>query len=138
MDRFKGTRGKPEAERAAPARPAQSPVEPEPEGFEIVEVAPAEFGAELEAGDEVVVVDTRQPWDYQALHIPGAVSIPLSQLPARYNELAPDDNIVLYCYHGFTSQDGAAFLMQHGYKRVRSLTGGFTQWAGEGRPTERE
>lgn len=121
-----------ETTAARPSAPART--EPEPQVIEIEEVTPAEFDAELASGSDVVVVDVRQPWDYRIRHIPGARSIPLNMLPARHTELAPDQNIVLYCYHGITSLDGAAFLMERGFKQVRSLSGGFTQWAAERRP----
>ncbi|HBY98577.1 MAG: rhodanese-like domain-containing protein [Ardenticatenaceae bacterium] len=137
FDRLKDTLGKkPEEEQRSAPRPTGVPAaEPEPEGIEVAEVTPAEFEAELANGSKVMVVDVRQQWDYRARHIPGAILMPLNSLPARYTELPPDRDIVLYCYHGITSLDGAAFLMERGFKRVRSLSGGFTQWAVEGRPT---
>lgn len=138
LDRFKSANRKEDR----PATPtAASPSQPEasmPAMPEIVEITTNEFAGELEQGNDILVVDVRMPWDYQVSHIPGAISIPLATLPQRYSELPTDRDIVLYCYHGFSSQDGTAFLMQRGYTRVRSLIGGFTQWAAEGRPSTSE
>jgi rhodanese-related sulfurtransferase len=116
---------------------APPPAAPTLEPITIVEVTSTTLAAELEQGAPVRVIDVRMPWDYAAMHMPGAVSIPLNSLPANLDKLAPSDNLVLVCYHGISSQDGAAFLLEQGYTTVRSMRGGFTQWAAEGRPTEK-
>lgn len=138
LDSLKKALNKQEPSEAAPTPPpAAATPQPAPPPIEIVEVTPDELAAEMEAGSRVRVIDVRMPWDYAGMHIPGAESIPLNSLPASLDRLGQEDNLVLVCYHGFSSQDGAAFLMDRGYAKVRSMRGGFTQWAAEGRPTER-
>ena len=65
------------------------------------------------------------------MHIEGAVSIPLGELPKRFGELSPIDEIVVYCHHGMRSLDAAYLLQQLGFKSVLSVVGGIDRWASE-------
>ncbi len=101
-----------------------------PRPLEINEISPAELKARLDNGENLMVVDLRQPWEYHAGHIPSAVNIFLQHIPARATELPQDRDIVLQCWHGFTSLDAAGYLIQNGWPatRVRSLKGGMAGW----------
>jgi adenylyltransferase/sulfurtransferase len=96
----------------------------------IIEVSPEQLKARLDRGDDVVVVDLRQAWEYHAGHIPGALSLFIEDMPLRLSELPTDVDIVLQCWHGYTSLDVAAYMIQHGWQasRVASLSGGITGW----------
>jgi len=108
-----------------------SPSEPEPEPLQINEVTPQELKAWLDNGDELVVVDMRSAWEYQAGHIPGATHMFIQEIPARFNELPKDKDVVFQCWHGNTSLDASGFLIQNGWdaSKVFSLSGGIAGWS---------
>jgi 3-mercaptopyruvate sulfurtransferase SseA len=64
---------------------------------EVPRMAPSVLKNRLDAGDNILVVDSRSKAEYDELHIPGAISIPLSDLEARMDELPHDQDIVFYC-----------------------------------------
>ncbi len=120
-------------------QPTPSPTpqrEPEPEPLMIQETSPQAVHARLAAGEAVTLLDVRQPWDFAAQHPEGALSLPLNDLPDRLNELDPTKSYVLSCYHGYTSLNGVAFLMEKGFVDVQSMSGGFSGWAAAGLPIE--
>lgn len=128
-------RGKKESAPATPAQAAPPPKptpEPEPEEamLEIKETMIHELNDSLEKGQDVVVVDLRQPWEYAQGHIPGAISIPMMQFMERHEEIPKDKPVVVQCYHGFTSLDASGFLITQGWsaENVSSLNGGITGW----------
>ena len=100
------------------------------EPLSISEVSPEQLQARLAHGDTVVVVDLRQTWEYMAGHIPGAVSLFIEEVPMRLAELPMDVDVVLQCWHGHTSLDVAAYMIQQGWaaERVASLSGGIAGW----------
>lgn len=100
------------------------------EPADIREISPAQLQARLAQGEAVVVVDLRQAWEYQAGHIPGAVSLFIEEIPMRMAELPQDVDIVLQCWHGHTSLDVAAYMIHQGWQaaRVASLSGGIAGW----------
>ena len=79
------------------------------------------------------VVDVREPVEWDAGHIPGALHIPLGQLPARLAELPDRDaGILLYCRSGARSGRAAEFLVAQGYSNVANLDAEITGWAPRG------
>jgi rhodanese-related sulfurtransferase len=82
-------------------------------------------------GEPICLVDVRQPWEHDLVHLPGAVLLPLDQLEDLVDEFAPpkDALVVTYCHHGIRSLNGAAMLQQLGHARVASLAGGIDRWA---------
>jgi rhodanese-related sulfurtransferase len=100
------------------------------EPVQITEVSPAELQARLQRGDPVLVVDLRQPWEYDAGHIPGAVSLFIEEVPMRLAELPTERDLVFQCWHGHTSLDVAAYVIQQGWpaSRIASLSGGMAGW----------
>jgi rhodanese-related sulfurtransferase len=99
------------------------------------EVGPHEAQALLK---EALVVDVREPWEYAEGHLPGAVNIPLSTLPARLAELPQDRPILLVCNSGNRSGVAADFLVQQGFpgEKVYNLEGGTYAWMASGLPVE--
>jgi molybdopterin/thiamine biosynthesis adenylyltransferase/rhodanese-related sulfurtransferase len=94
----------------------------------IPQITPVELKRRLDAGEEVFVLDVREPHEYQIVNI-GAPLIPLGDLPNRVNELDPNREIVIHCKSGGRSQRAAEFLKQSGFKNVVNLAGGITAWA---------
>ncbi|MDE0637803.1 MAG: rhodanese-like domain-containing protein [Candidatus Poribacteria bacterium] len=97
-------------------------------------ILPSELKQMMNAGRDFVLLDVREVWEYQLVHIEGAVSIPLGELPRRSRELLPVDEIVVYCHHGMRSLDAAYLLQQLGFKSVLSVAGGIDRWAKEIEP----
>ena len=100
------------------------------EPMHITEVSPEQLKARLDRGDDVVVVDLRQAWEHHAGHIPGALSLFIEEIPLRLSELPADVDMVLQCWHGHSSLDVAAYMIQQGWpaSRIASLSGGMAGW----------
>ncbi len=87
-----------------------------------------ELKAELDRGENLVILDVREPQEYQINRIPGSILIPLGDLPKRYVELDPNANIVSHCKSGMRSAKAQEFLRSKGFTNVRNLTGGILGW----------
>lgn len=79
------------------------------------------------------VVDVREPAEYVDAHVPGAVLIPMGQLPARLGEIPKDQPVYVICASGNRSGAMTAFLMRADYDAY-SVAGGTKGWIGLGRP----
>ena len=79
--------------------------------------------------NDFVVIDVREPWEIAVCALPGAVSIPMRAIPARYPELSKDTELVLMCHHGVRSQHVAQFLQSQGFDKLSNLVGGINAWA---------
>lgn len=89
-----------------------------------------------ESLSRVVLVDCREPEEYEEVRIEGGKLIPLGELQSRApHELKPDDDIVVYCAHGVRSVQGVMVLRMLGFEKTRSLEGGICAWAEDGFPT---
>ena len=81
------------------------------------------------ARPQPVLLDVREPWEFETCHIANARLIPMNTIPARHVELAADAPIICICHHGARSMQVAAFLEQKGFTQVTNLTGGIHAWA---------
>jgi len=97
----------------------------------IEEMTPAEFARRRDAGEDLVLLDVREPRELAIASVPGALHIPMAQVPARVAELDPSREIVVLCRSGGRSLHVALFLQQHGFKRVANLKGGILRWGRE-------
>ena len=88
-----------------------------------------ELKQKLDLGEDVTLLDVREPHEWPISDLPESVKIPLGQLPQRYSELAPDADLVVYCRTGGRSAQAVQFLQQRGYGRAANLTGGINRWA---------
>ena len=80
-------------------------------------------------GDDHVLIDVREPHEWEISHIEGARLIPLGQLPDRLGELDGHSEIVTHCHHGARSMKALEILKGAGFSKVRSLAGGIDAWA---------
>jgi adenylyltransferase/sulfurtransferase len=87
-----------------------------------------ELKEKLDRGDEVLILDVREPQEYQINRIPGSVLIPLGELPERVREIDGSREIVVHCKTGGRSARAMDFLRGAGFRRVRNLKGGVVQW----------
>jgi molybdopterin/thiamine biosynthesis adenylyltransferase/rhodanese-related sulfurtransferase/molybdopterin converting factor small subunit len=100
------------------------------------EITAVELKQRLDRGDDLKIVDVREPNEYQINRIPGSVLIPLGDVPKRYNELDPDDLIVVHCKMGGRSAKAADFLRSVGFKNVLNLKGGVLDWVDKVDPSQ--
>lgn len=87
----------------------------------------------------MVVVDVRSPEEFAAGHVPGAINVPYTHMPARLTELAAhaSKDIVLYCESGVRTQQAIARMQENGFKRLLHLDGDMAKWRAAKRPTEK-
>ena len=94
------------------------------------EITAEELRWELyQKGSGLVLIDVREPHEWEIAHIEGARLIPLGQLPERLGELDGHAEIVTHCHHGARSVKALGILKGAGFNRVRSLAGGIDAWA---------
>jgi adenylyltransferase/sulfurtransferase len=93
------------------------------------EIEPAEVKARMDRGEPFVLIDVREPHEYQICRIPGARLIPLGELPKRVNELNSADEIVAHCKSGVRSAKAVDFLKQSGFRKVKNMKGGILAWS---------
>lgn len=97
----------------------------------IVNIIPQDLNDRLRKGDKIQIIDVREPHEFSRGHIPGAKSIPLSQIPGRMNEIDPNKETVLVCLSGGRSASAYQFLEAQGRKNLKNLMGGMSGWVGE-------
>ncbi len=108
-------------------RPNAAPVE-EPKLNE-TEIDVKEVKAMLDRGDSFVLIDVREPHEYQICNIPAAKLIPLGQVGQRMGELDKGADIVIHCKSGVRSARACGVLRGAGFQRVRNMRGGILAWA---------
>jgi sulfur-carrier protein adenylyltransferase/sulfurtransferase len=94
----------------------------------VPEIQPEELKRRLDAGENVFVLDVREPFEYQLANL-GAKLIPLGELPQRTSELDPNREIVAHCKGGVRSAKAVEILQKAGFKKVSSLAGGILAWS---------
>lgn len=99
------------------------------------EISPTEFVARRERGDDLLLLDVREPHELAIASVAGVVHIPMGQVPERLAELDPAREIVVLCRSGGRSLQVARFLESRGYGSVANLTGGTLAWSRDVDPT---
>jgi phage shock protein E len=103
-------------------------------------ISAADLIKRIDAKDpSLIVLDVRTPQEYANGHVPGAVNIPYTHLPARISELpgASDKDIVVYCATGVRAERAASRFKENGYRRILHLDGDMKQWEAQSRPVEK-
>ncbi len=95
------------------------------EGFGQIDV---EEAARMLQSGNAVFVDVRDLASYQAAHVPGALHLTDSNIEDFVAKADKAKPVVVYCYHGNTSQGAAAYLIDQGFQEVHSVIGGFEEW----------
>ena len=102
--------------------------EEKPVETSVPEIQVEELKRRLDQGENIFVLDVREPHEYQISNI-GGYLIPLGDLPKRVNELDTSREIVAHCRSGVRSAKAVNFLQQAGFKKVTNLAGGILAWA---------
>jgi len=97
---------------------------------EIPQITVKELKQRIDAGQDVFLLDVREPYEYQIAQIGGKL-IPQNDVPQRLAEIPRDRDIVVHCRSGVRSQRIAELLKQAGYPRVSNLAGGILAWSEE-------
>jgi len=92
------------------------------------EIPVEELKRRLDRGDDLLILDVREPHEYQICNL-GGYLIPLGELPSRVHELDTSREIVAHCRSGVRSAKAVNFLRQAGFKKVHNLSGGILAWA---------
>jgi molybdopterin/thiamine biosynthesis adenylyltransferase/rhodanese-related sulfurtransferase len=87
-----------------------------------------ELKQRMDAGDDIFILDVREPFEYQIANLGGSL-IPMNTIPARLSEIDRNREIVVHCAVGGRSQRVAEFLKQNGYEKVSNLAGGIRAWS---------
>jgi len=82
-------------------------------------------------GAKPVLLDVREGWELNICALPGALHIPMGQIPTRTEELDPEQEMVVICHHGVRSLRVAHFLESRGFNKLYNLQGGVDAWARE-------
>jgi sulfur-carrier protein adenylyltransferase/sulfurtransferase len=103
--------------------------------LEVPTITATELKAKIDRKDQFVLVDVREPFEYDISRIPGSKLIPLGELPARLSELDSADDIVLHCKVGGRSAKALRILQEAGFRKLNNLQGGITAWSDDVDPT---
>lgn len=96
-----------------------------------LEITPTELKRRLDAGEKLLLVDVREPWEHQLCRIEGSQLMPMRTVPASLQQLDVEVPVICYCHHGMRSLDVAVWLQQQGVESARSLAGGIERWSAE-------
>jgi len=94
-----------------------------------LEVTAPELATELETNRELLLVDVREPMEWEVCRIEPALLVPLGSLEDRFGEIDRQRDVVMVCHHGVRSLRAALLMRDAGFPRVRSLRGGVAAWA---------
>ena len=100
------------------------------------EISPVELKRRLDAGEDLFILDVREPNEYQINRIAGSTLIPLGELPRRYQELPRDREIIAQCKIGGRSAKAMEYLKTVGFTNVKNLRGGILEWIDKVDPSQ--
>ncbi|OZB94211.1 rhodanese-like domain-containing protein [Paenibacillus sp. XY044] len=90
-----------------------------------------EFSNELKKPGKPILIDVREPSEFEGGFIAGSQNMPLSQLPGLLTEIPKDQPVLLYCRSGMRSKSAAKMLLKNGHKQIGHLQGGLGAWNGK-------
>jgi rhodanese-related sulfurtransferase len=94
------------------------------------EISPEEVKTHLDRGDSFILLDVREPWEFEAASIANGKHMPMGDVPSRaHQELDPDTHIVVICHHGVRSLSVTSWLRQQGFEKAQSMSGGIDAWS---------
>ncbi len=100
----------------------------------IPQVTVHELKQRMDAGEDLLILDVREPYEYQIANIGGRL-IPMNEVPRRIDEIDRDREVIVQCLSGGRSQRVAEYLKQSGYEKVSNLAGGIRAWSEHIDPT---
>ena len=95
-----------------------------------LEITVAQLQSLLASPNKPLLLDVREPWEYQTAHINGSTLLPMNEIPGRaHQELDEESPILVLCHHGARSLSVAAWLRQQGFDKAQSVSGGIDAWS---------
>jgi rhodanese-related sulfurtransferase len=95
-----------------------------------IEISAKDYAELRKTADAPLLLDCREPLEYETARIEGGVLMPMGDVPSRaHQELDPDQHIVVVCHLGQRSLNVALWLRQQGFENVQSLAGGIEEWS---------
>ena len=94
-------------------------------------VTPEQVSERIARGEEVVLIDVREPYEWNVGHIESAQHIPMQQIPRRLDEIPREAEVIMICRSGSRSAQVQHYLQQQGFTNVKNLVGGMQRWARE-------
>ena len=88
-----------------------------------------ELKKKLDNGEDIFLLDVREPWEFSLAAIDGSENFPLTEVIDRQQEYAFEEEIVVICHYGERSQRAAQELVEAGFKTVHNLVGGIDAWS---------
>ena len=102
--------------------------------LEVPEITPTELRSRLDRGDDLFILDVREPHEFQICNLNGYL-IPLGELPRRVHELDSSREIIAHCRSGKRSAEAVDFLRKAGFRKILNLNGGILRWSDEVDPS---
>ena len=95
-----------------------------------LEITVDQLKSRLASDHPPLLLDVREPWEYNTAHIPGSTLMPMNEVPSRaFNELDEEAPIAVLCHHGARSLSVANWLRQQGFAEAQSVAGGIDLWS---------
>ncbi|HLA75479.1 MAG TPA: rhodanese-like domain-containing protein [Gammaproteobacteria bacterium] len=95
-----------------------------------------ELKAHLDTAEPApLLLDVREPWEYELCHIQGSRLVPMGQIDSALDSLDADREIIVICHHGGRSQRVADYLERAGFTNIANLTGGIDAWTNDVDPS---
>jgi rhodanese-related sulfurtransferase len=83
------------------------------------------------AAEQPLLLDVREPWEFDKARIEGSTLVPMRSVPDRLQELDPERETVVICHHGIRSRMVGHFLESQGFSNIINLSGGVASWASD-------
>jgi rhodanese-related sulfurtransferase len=94
------------------------------------EITVTDLKSQLERGEDIQLIDVREPQEYEICHLPGSILIPLGEIPRSQARIASTKPVVIICHHGFRSAQAIQYLHHRfGLQNLLNLKGGIHAWA---------
>lgn len=95
-----------------------------------LEITVDQLKERLASANPPLLLDVREPWEYEAAHIAGSKLMPMGEIPGRaHQELDEEEPVVVLCHHGVRSLSVANWLQQQGFAQAQSVRGGIDLWS---------
>ena len=94
-------------------------------------ISPSAVAERFQNGEQLNLIDVREPLEFEIASIEGAKLLPLSQFTEWIDDLQPDKEIIVMCHHGIRSANLCVFLVRNGFEKVFNLDGGIDLWSKE-------
>ena len=95
----------------------------------IQQITVQELKSQIDKNEKILILDVREPEEYQLCKIPNSKLIPLKEIPERLTEIDNSESIIVYCHSGIRSAQATLFLKKNGYPNVKNLIGGIDSWS---------